>query len=82
MLSLTTLGQKPSVPQKAFLHPSNNSVRLDLFDWNDETCPVSYFVVEYRKRMVSQVQDFGKLKNAQNLDFRAHIGRWSATTFK
>ena len=42
----------PATPT-AFLHPSNDSVRLDLHLWNSEECPVSYFVVEYRKRQVN-----------------------------
>lgn len=50
-MAQSTLGQKPRVPQpQAFLHPANTSVRLNLFDWDAETCPVSYFVVEYRPR--------------------------------
>ena len=52
-LSEMTEGSKPIVPAPtAFLHPSNDSVRLDLHLWNSEECPVSYFVVEYRKRQV------------------------------
>ena len=50
--SAATLGRRPLVPgtdtQGDFLHTSNTSVRLDLFQWNEEQCPVSYFVVEYR----------------------------------
>ncbi len=49
--SLRTLGEKPSAPaHPGFLQPSNDSVRLDLFKWSDAACPVSYFVVEYRRR--------------------------------
>ncbi|XP_059078554.1 cell adhesion molecule Dscam2-like [Tigriopus californicus] len=47
-VSRRTLGQKPEVPNQDFLHPSNESVRLDLYRWNSEECPVSYFVVEYK----------------------------------
>ena len=52
-ISQKTLGEKPEIPsEESFVHPSNDSVRLDLFAWNAETCPVSYFVVDYRKRLV------------------------------
>ena len=52
-ISQRTLGEKPTIPAEAsFVHPSNDSVRLDLFAWNAEICPVSYFVVDYRKRLV------------------------------
>ncbi len=56
-ISQKTLGVKPSPPdtESDFLRPSNVSVRLDLYAWNDDTCPVSYFVVEYRKRRASQL---------------------------
>jgi hypothetical protein len=49
-----TLGQKPVVPRRPtdFVHPSNVSVRLDLFMWNDENCPVDYFVVSYKRTQV------------------------------
>ena len=50
-----TLGQVPEAPSNPvdFVHPSNTSVRLDLFMWNKQTCPVDYFIVSYRKEMVS-----------------------------
>ena len=52
-ISQSTLGEKPKIPaESSFVHPSNDSVRLDLFAWNAETCPVSYFVVDYRQRLV------------------------------
>ena len=52
-ISRRTLGEKPTIPAEGtFVHPSNDSVRLDLFAWNTETCPVSYFVVDYRKTLV------------------------------
>ncbi len=49
-----TLGQKPVVPRRPtdFVHPTNVSVRLDLFMWNDENCPVDYFVVSYKRTQV------------------------------
>ena len=42
----------PSHPAD-FVHPSNTSVRLDLFTWNKQSCPVDYFIVSYRKLSVS-----------------------------
>ena len=52
---IRTLGQKPIVPQRPtdFVHPTNVSVRLDLFLWNDENCPIEYFVVSYKRVQVS-----------------------------
>ncbi len=48
-LSHQTLGMAPKVPNESrFVHPSNDSVRLDLFLWNNDTCPITYFVVEYK----------------------------------
>ena len=72
-ISQRTLGEKPKVPAEAsFVHPSNDSVRLDLFAWNAETCPVSYFVVDYRKRLVrsdliivSHVRSYISILNSQ-----------------
>ena len=52
-ISAKTQGSKPKVPSASFLNPRNTSVRLDLAQWNEDTCPVSYFVVEYKKRDVS-----------------------------
>ena len=50
-----TLGQKPVVPSRPtdFVHPTNVSVRLDLFLWNDDNCPIEYFVVSYKRTQVS-----------------------------
>ena len=52
-----TLGQVPEAPSNPvdFVHPSNTSVRLDLFMWNKQTCPVDYFIVSYRKENVSGI---------------------------
>jgi hypothetical protein len=52
---IRTLGQKPIVPQRPtdFVHPTNVSVRLDLFLWNDENCPIEYFVVSYKRVQVT-----------------------------
>jgi hypothetical protein len=49
--NVKTIGQIPSAPIKPadFVHPSNSSVRLDLFTWNSKKCPVDYFIVSYRK---------------------------------
>ena len=51
---LQTLGQVPEAPSNPidFVHPSNTSVRLDLFMWNKQTCPVEYFIVSYRREKV------------------------------
>ena len=38
----------PSRPAE-FVHPSNTSVRLDLFSWTSRICPIDYFIVSYRK---------------------------------
>lgn len=49
-IETVTKGEKPKIPNgNEFITPFNDSVRLDLYRWNSETCPVSYFVVEYRK---------------------------------
>ena len=50
-----TRGQVPIAPSNPtdFVHPSNTSVRLDLFMWNKESCPVDYFIVSYRKEKVA-----------------------------
>ena len=37
----------------AVVHPSNSSVRFDLFRWTDNQCPVDYFVISYKKADVS-----------------------------
>ena len=52
---LQTLGQVPEAPSNPmdFVHPSNTSVRLDLFMWNKQTCPVEYFIVSYRREKVN-----------------------------
>ena len=49
-VKVTTAGDKPKVPEvdSDFLHPTNVSVRLDLYRWDVASCPVSYFVVEYK----------------------------------
>eukprot|EP00095_Tigriopus_kingsejongensis_P001843 maker-scaffold10_size831480-snap-gene-7.23 protein:Tk01843 transcript:maker-scaffold10_size831480-snap-gene-7.23-mRNA-1 annotation:"GI19521" len=48
-VSRRTSGDKPHVPDEPdFVHPSNHSVRLDLYRWDSPECPVSYFVVEYK----------------------------------
>ena len=77
--SQRTLGEKPEIPpESAFVHPSNDSVRLDLFAWNAETCPVTYFVVDYRKRRVRK----RKPKRANFSVYRlcrTSIGRWCPT---
>ena len=52
--SQTTLGHKPKVQadKHHVVTPSNDSVRIDLFRFDDQNCPVSYFVVEYRRKIV------------------------------
>jgi hypothetical protein len=84
-MSQKTLGEKPRPPtEHDFVHPSNVSVRLDLFSWNDETCPVSYFVVEYRQRMVREkvvcrflCRVIGFLNLSLSTHFRITAGRLS-----
>lgn len=78
-VSRRTLGEKPEVPSQDFLHPSNASVRLDLYRWNSEECPVSYFVVEYKLVEVS-VFEIVKMERMMQLFvayfFRTKIGHW------
>ena len=59
---LQTLGQVPEAPSNPmdFVHPSNTSVRLDLFMWNKQTCPVEYFIVSYRREKVYIVVSINK----------------------
>ena len=45
-----TIGQVPIAPSSPFVHPSNTSVRLDLFTWSSLSCPVDYFIVSYRQK--------------------------------
>ena len=40
----------------AVVHPSNSSVRFDLFRWSNNLCPVDYFVISYKKSEVSSIQ--------------------------
>lgn len=83
-LSQRTNGTKPSVPDTSlFLHPSNDSVRLDLFAWSNEACPVSYFVVEYKSRMVHIVLVHSHQRVAQSCacSFRTISGLWFLTTY-
>lgn len=58
-----TLGEKPQNPMIVsslidgkqpgeVVHPSNSSVRFDLYRWSDSHCPVDYFVISYKKTMV------------------------------
>ena len=49
--AVKTLGHVPLAPStpSEFVHPSNTSVRLDLFSWTSSTCPIDYFIVSYRK---------------------------------
>ena len=49
--AVKTKGHVPLAPSSPseFVHPSNTSVRLDLFSWTSRTCPIDYFIVSYRK---------------------------------
>ena len=59
--SVRTLGGKPRDPMGGrstvvpAVHPTNHSVRLDLFRWNDDVCPVEYFVISYKRENVRWV---------------------------
>lgn len=88
-----TLGQVPEAPSNPvdFVHPSNTSVRLDLFMWNKQTCPVDYFIVSYRKENVSGILKKNQavvhtmntktlLRFCVLLRFRIYIGLWCLTT--
>ena len=54
-LEAQTSGHVPMAPKNPaeFVHPSNTSVRLDLFSWTSRICPIDYFIVSYRKVNVS-----------------------------
>ncbi|XP_040563720.1 cell adhesion molecule Dscam2 isoform X2 [Lepeophtheirus salmonis] len=67
-LTVSTTGTKPSSSKNgAFIFPSNDSVRLDLYSWDveNEGCPVRYFVVDYRQSSALSLQD-SKSNHHQN----------------
>ena len=41
--------------QHNVVHPSNSSVRFDLYRWSDQQCPVDYFVISYKKAIVRKI---------------------------
>ena len=64
----------PSHPAD-FVHPSNTSVRLDLFTWNKQLCPVDYFIVSYRKLSVSVfLKKFNWLDRSEKLEGQKDFG--------
>lgn len=78
--NVQTRGQVPIAPLNPadFVHPSNTSVRLDLFTWSKESCPVDYFIVSYRKEKVSPWSSYemsNEFFHEHVLQFRICIGR-------
>lgn len=56
-----TKGSKPIIPERSkFISPSSNSVTLHLKAWNDNGCPMSYFVVEFKKK---NYKDWNQVSN-------------------
>ena len=49
IVSSLMVGKQPD----EVIHPSNSSVRFDLYRWSDNQCPVDYFVISYKKEAVS-----------------------------
>ena len=58
-------GKKPN----EVIHPSNSSVRFDLYRWSDNQCPVDYFVISYKKESVSIFQ------NMNIFDLKIDLGK-------
>lgn len=64
-----TNGSKPVPPPKYhFVKPNQTFVILELAAWQDGGCPLTYFVVEYRRQpgdwlLGKNLQLFGKLKS-------------------
>ncbi|XP_012286215.1 Down syndrome cell adhesion molecule-like protein Dscam2 isoform X2 [Orussus abietinus] len=51
ILNIRTKGSKPIIPEAArFIEVSTNSITLHLSAWSDGGCPMSYFVVEHKKK--------------------------------
>ncbi|XP_045464515.1 Down syndrome cell adhesion molecule-like protein Dscam2 isoform X8 [Harmonia axyridis] len=54
-LQARTQGSPPGVPpSSSFVFPNSTSVILRLHIWPDNGCPISYFVLQYRKSVDSQ----------------------------
>ncbi|KAK9876828.1 hypothetical protein WA026_015065 [Henosepilachna vigintioctopunctata] len=54
-LQARTQGHPPGVPSAAsFIFPNSTSVILRLHVWPDNGCPISYFILQYRKAIDSQ----------------------------
>ncbi|KAL3284947.1 hypothetical protein HHI36_019078 [Cryptolaemus montrouzieri] len=54
-LQARTQGHPPGVPPAAsFIFPNSTSVILRLHVWPDNGCPISYFILQYRKAIDSQ----------------------------
>ena len=82
-----TLGGKPNNPMlkspSEVVHPTNDSVRLDLFMWNNDLCPVEYFVISYKKENVTILSRFLPFKFVfSTVVFdRQIIGLWCPITW-
>lgn len=53
ILNIRTKGSKPIIPEASrFIEVSSNSITLHLSAWKDGGCPMLYFVVEHKKKLV------------------------------